>query len=281
MNQALDIFHGYYFSRTPAFLNSSRNSPAFLLRKHKFPREHLAAAPLFEKYRRLVCSKRVNGKLVLPTESNSLCVEAEACDGADFSAVPYVQTLREFPKDELSEKVVMVRFDSKLLFQQLQEQKIQCESAVCTIKYLYEAGAKVILVSSWDADAANNMKILRAESIAGVLSSVLQVKVVPVNFVTRHLHFAKQESDILLLDNLFQFKEEPANCKGFAKLLSSGVDIFVNDAFSQSHRVLASTVAISRFCYASIAGFHFEALLSQLKNIIKTSQNPYVAIVTI
>lgn len=103
----------------------------------------------------------------------------------------------------------------------------------------------------------------------------------PVKFVTRHMHSAKQKSNILLLDNLSQFKEEPANCKEFARLLSSGVDIFVNDAFSQSHRVLASTVAISRFCYASIAGFHFEAVLSQLKNITKTSQNPYVAIVTI
>ncbi|XP_071910570.1 uncharacterized protein [Coffea arabica] len=281
MNQALDIFRssGYCFSRNPVFLNSSRNSPAFLLHKQNFPQEHLAA-PLFEKYRRLVCSKRaVNSKPFIPTESNSLCVEAETCDGADFSAVPHVQTLREFPKEELSEKVVMVRFDSKLLFQQLQERKIQCENAVSTIKYLHEAGAKVILISSWDADDENTMKIVRAESIAGALSSVLQVKVVPVKLVTTHIHSAKQESNIILLENLFQFKEEPANCKGFARLLSSGVDIFVNDAFSQSHRVLASTVAISRFCYASIAGFHFEAVLSQLKNITKTSQKPYVAIV--
>ncbi|XP_071910569.1 uncharacterized protein [Coffea arabica] len=280
MNQALDIFRssGYCFSRNPVFLNSSRNSPAFLLHKQNFPQEHLAA-PLFEKYRRLVCSKRVNSKPFIPTESNSLCVEAETCDGADFSAVPHVQTLREFPKEELSEKVVMVRFDSKLLFQQLQERKIQCENAVSTIKYLHEAGAKVILISSWDADDENTMKIVRAESIAGALSSVLQVKVVPVKLVTTHIHSAKQESNIILLENLFQFKEEPANCKGFARLLSSGVDIFVNDAFSQSHRVLASTVAISRFCYASIAGFHFEAVLSQLKNITKTSQKPYVAII--
>ena len=63
----------------------------------------------------------------------------------------------------------MVRFDSKLLFQQLQERKIQCENAVSTIKYLHEAGAKVILVSSWDADAENTMKIVRAESIAGMI----------------------------------------------------------------------------------------------------------------
>lgn len=114
-----------------------------------------------------------------------------------------------------------------------------------------------------------------------MLSTILELKVVPVEFVSGQMHYATQESDILLLENLLQFKEEPANCKGFAKLLSSGVDIFVNDAFSKSHRVLASTVGISRFCYASVAGFYFEAGLSQLKKITETSEKPYVAIVSI
>lgn len=88
-------------------------------------------------------------------------------------------------------------------------------------------------------------------------------------------------SDILLLENLSQFKQEQANCSEFARCLSSGVDIFVNDAFSQSHKILASNVGITSFCYASIAGFHFDEGMSQLKKIIKMNKRPYYAIVCI
>ena len=89
----------------------------------------------------------------------------------------------------------------------------------------------------------------------------------------------KEKYDILLLENLSHFKEETANCSNFAEQLSAGIDIFVNDAFSLSHKILASTVGIGRFCYACIAGFHFEEALHQLKEAIETNKKPYIAIV--
>lgn len=87
------------------------------------------------------------------------------------------------------------------------------------------------------------------------------------------------KSDILLLDNLANFKEEVANSVDFAKSLSSGISLFVNDAFSLSHRILASTVGVTRFCHASIAGFHFEREFVQLMKISETKRRPYIAIV--
>ncbi|KDP29152.1 hypothetical protein JCGZ_16541 [Jatropha curcas] len=88
-----------------------------------------------------------------------------------------------------------------------------------------------------------------------------------------------KKADIFLLENLFEFKEEVANCSKFAELLSSGVDIFVNDSFSLSHKILASTVAITRFCSACVAGFHFEESLYQMKNAVKMNKRPYIAII--
>lgn len=85
--------------------------------------------------------------------------------------------------------------------------------------------------------------------------------------------------DILLLENLSEFKEEVANCSKFSKLLSSCVDIFVNDCFSQSHRILASTVGITCLCCTCIAGFSFQESLGQLKKAAETKLQPYVAIV--
>lgn len=88
-----------------------------------------------------------------------------------------------------------------------------------------------------------------------------------------------KKADIFLLENLSEFKEEVANCSNFSELLSSGVDIFVNDSFSVSHKILASTVGIARFCSTCVAGFHFEESLCQLKKTVKTNKKPYVAIV--
>lgn len=86
---------------------------------------------------------------------------------------------------------------------------------------------------------------------------------------------------IFLLENLSQFKEDLANCSRFSEELCSGVDIFINDAFFQSHKVLASTVGVTSFCYASVAGFQFEEGLVQLKKAFGTKRNPYIAMVLI
>lgn len=88
-----------------------------------------------------------------------------------------------------------------------------------------------------------------------------------------------EKADIFLLENLSEFKGEVANCSKFAQILSSGVDIFVNDSSSQSHKILASTVGVTRFCHSCVAGFYFEESLCQLKKVAETSRNPYVAVV--
>ncbi|KAL6987373.1 phosphoglycerate kinase [Sarracenia purpurea var. burkii] len=111
---------------------------------------------------------------------------------------------------------------------------------------------------------------------------VLQCKVVPAKLISGNMQSTTKDTDeydILLHENLSQFKEELANCSKFAEELSAGIDIFVNDAFSQSHRILASTVGITRFCSACVAGFHFEEALHQVKNVMETNKKPYIAII--
>ncbi|KAK9920965.1 hypothetical protein M0R45_029499 [Rubus argutus] len=169
--------------------------------------------------------------------------------GGELDALPHVQTLEKFPKEELVEKVVL-------------------------------SGAKVILVSDWSVKT--NPRVFAAESVADFLSSILEYKVVPIqcishNMVSKTEGFEK--ADILLLENLSEFRGEVANCVKFARVLSSGVDIFVNDYFSRSHKILASTCGVARFCYACLAGFHFEESLYQLRRLAETNTKPYVAII--
>lgn len=82
-----------------------------------------------------------------------------------MNGIPHIQTLREFPREELWGKVVMVRFDSKILLRQEFDQKTRSVlNAVFTIKYLHEAGAQVILVSDWSMKTSE----LHTESVAGI-----------------------------------------------------------------------------------------------------------------
>ena len=105
-----------------------------------------------------------------------------------------------------------------------------------------------------------------------------------MNGVTCLTSFKKEEwvqNDIILFENLLNFSGENANCYDFSQKLASGAAVFVNDSFSMSHKIRASTVGITRFCYASVAGFHFEEELMQLLKITDTRRRPYIAIVII
>uniref|UniRef100_A0A7C9DN36 Phosphoglycerate kinase n=2 Tax=Opuntia streptacantha TaxID=393608 RepID=A0A7C9DN36_OPUST len=85
--------------------------------------------------------------------------------------------------------------------------------------------------------------------------------------------------DILLFQNLSNYKQERANDSDFSERLASGIDIFVNDSISLAHKILASTVGVTQFCYASLAGFYFEDCLYKLKKITVCSRPTYVAVI--
>ncbi|KAM7526186.1 hypothetical protein LguiA_016088 [Lonicera macranthoides] len=275
MTQLLGLLVGYSFLDYPTWQSCPRYSLSLLQCNSLCKGEYAA----FQKCRAIQFSLQGSPKLGHAVK-HSLPYRDTFCDGAALDVLPHVKTLGGFPKEELLRKVVMVRFDSTIILRKKQDRlDSSVTSAISTIKYLYEAGAKVILVSSWRTKS--NSKLLSAESVAEFLSSILQLKVVPVKFVPGCMPSVIEniEKNVILLENLSEFKEEPANCSKFAKQLSSGVDIFVNDAFSLSHKILASTVGVCSFCYANVAGLHFEEGLHQLRRTTKTNKKPYVAII--
>lgn len=274
----MDTLGGYCFCLDSFTAKSSRNRLRFLQRNQSFFREGKCKGLGLLKDGVSNFSSRgfsaVNGRLV------DEYAEVNLFDRPKLNVLPPIQTLREFPKEELFGKAVMVRCNSELLHLRREENQFLSSAALSTIKYLHEAGAKVVIVSSWNPES--NSKFLSVEAFAEFLSSILEVKVVAVDFLSRTVFSkveGKEESCIYLFDNLFHFKEEPANCKEFAESLASGVDIFVNDDFSCCHKVLASTVGVARFCYACISGFCFEEGLWQRKKIAVTNKRPYVAII--
>lgn len=87
-----------------------------------------------------------------------------------------------------------------------------------------------------------------------------------------------QPGEILLLENTRFHPEEKKNDLQFAKKLASLADVYINDAFSSSHRIHASTVGVTRYL-PSFAGFHLQTEVKTLLKLINHPQRPFFAIV--
>lgn len=82
-----------------------------------------------------------------------------------------MQTLSHFPVEELSSKVIMVRLDPVILLQESKENPRVPTKALSTIKYLYNASSKLILVGSWGEGSKSGFHseaCHSTESVAGV-----------------------------------------------------------------------------------------------------------------
>jgi phosphoglycerate kinase len=86
-----------------------------------------------------------------------------------------------------------------------------------------------------------------------------------------------KSGDILVLENLRFHPEEEGNRDFFARDLSRLGDIYVNDAFSASHRAHASTVGIPRYLPA-VAGLLLEKEVDTLNGILENPRRPFAAI---
>lgn len=87
---------------------------------------------------------------------------------------------------------------------------------------------------------------------------------------------AMSDGDVVMLENIRLSPGEEANDPTFAKDVSSLADIYVNEAFSVSHRKHASIVGIPRFI-KSYMGIQFQAEIENLSRAL-TPERPFLLI---
>jgi len=136
-----------------------------------------------------------------------------------------------------------------------------------TIKLLTEKKAKIIIISHIGRPNGKFNANLSLEPIAKKLESLLNKKIFFLNKTIGQKVIEKSKiisnGEILLLENLRFHKEEELNSKNFAKELSKIGDIYVNEAFSCSHRKHASVSEITNY----INSFAGQQLLQEIDNI--------------
>jgi len=122
--------------------------------------------------------------------------------------------------------------------------RLRIQKSIPTLKYLSDAGARVIILSHIGRDAT-----LTNAPVREALKKYLPVFYVPDIFgpAAKSAIAAMKEGEILMLENLRQqYDLEKANDESFARSLASLGDIYVNDAFSNSHRSHASMVGVPK-----------------------------------
>ena len=160
---------------------------------------------------------------------------------------------------------------------------IRIVSALPTVKYLMEQGAKVILMSHMGRpDGEPNMKYT-LKPVADRLTSLLNQEVlfisspVVVDDEVKAAAEGLEEGSVMLLENVRFRKEETKNGADFAKELASLADIFVNDAFGTAHRAHSSTAGVADYLPA-VSGFLIEKEVEFLGNAVENPKRPFVAI---
>lgn len=187
---------------------------------------------------------------------------------------------------DIKNKKVLVRVDYNVPINE--EGDILDDSRIVeslkTIKYILQKEGKPILITHLGRPEGLDEKF-RLNKVAQRLQALLKEDNIIVqkldevfsNDVVKRLKKAKV-AEVYLLENLRFHKEEENNDENFARNLASLADVFVNEAFSASHREHASIVGIPKFILSAY-GYNFKRELENLSKVSSEYISPFYALI--
>ena len=153
--------------------------------------------------------------------------------------------------------------------------------ALPTIRYLKEAGARVILCSHLGRPKGKADPKYSLAPVAARLGELLGCPVPLAADVTgesaRSLADSLRDGEVMLLENVRFDPREEKNDPAFARELASFTELYVNDAFGTAHRAHASTAGVADYLPA-VCGFLIEKELSFLGGALEEPARPFAAI---
>lgn len=159
----------------------------------------------------------------------------------------------------LKGKTVLLRVDFNVPIKNGKvEDDFRIKAALPTIDFLLKKGAKIILITHLGENGTANL--------SPVIKHFFDISKMDKNKVT-------------FFDNIRKFPGEMKNDKSFAKKLSEMGDIYVNDAFSVSHREHTSIVSLPKYL-PHFAGLQLEKEIKNLSDVFKKTKHPFLFILS-
>ena len=191
----------------------------------------------------------------------------------------------EYIKDQenLNGKRVLLRLDLNVPIRNgIITDQTRINKILPTINFLIKKGSKILVVSHVGRPKGRINKDLSLKPICESLEKKINQK---VSLIKDDIYKLKRddlfnilEEQIIFLENIRFYKEEEKNDSNFSKHLSKLADIFVNDAFSCSHRNHATINKITEFL-PSYAGIQLETEINALKKVTTDIQKPITCII--
>ena len=183
----------------------------------------------------------------------------------------------------LNQKKVLLRLDLNV---PLNNGKItdttRIDKILPIINFLLKSEAKIIILSHVGRPKGKVVSELSLKPICEDLKNKLNQNIKLVSKNIKEINstdlFNEHNEKIVILENLRFYEEEEKNDNGFAKHLASLADIYVNDAFSCSHRAHASIFEITKFI-PSYAGLQLNLEIDALTKITSEIQRPITCII--
>ena len=156
------------------------------------------------------------------------------------------------------------------------------EKIIPTIKLLVEKQAKIIIMSHIGRPKGKVVEGMSLKPISEKLSFLLNRKVLfNKDIISENtlLEINKiSNGSIIMLENIRFNEGEETNDRGFSKKISTLGDIYVNDAFSCSHRSHASVEGITKYI-PSYFGLQITEEINALKKITSEIKKPVSLII--
>ncbi len=150
-----------------------------------------------------------------------------------------------------------------------------------TLNFLLKQNSKIIILSHVGRPKGKIVDSLSLKPIGEEIKKKLneEVKLIKNNILEMNKNFLDNFNEkILLIENIRYYAEEEKNDQKFAKHLASLGDVYINDAFSCSHREHASICKISNFL-PSFSGLQLDSEIKALKKITSNITKPVTCII--
>ena len=186
-------------------------------------------------------------------------------------------------QENLSEKRILLRLDLNV---PLNDGKItdhtRIDKILPIINFLIKKKSKIIVVSHVGRPKGKVDNNLSLKPICENLEKKLNQKISLIKNDIMQLKrddlFINSKEQIIFFENIRFYRQEEKNDTNFSKHLSKFADIFVNDAFSCSHRAHASVSKITEFL-PSFAGIQLQTEINALKKVTSEIKKPITCII--
>jgi len=185
--------------------------------------------------------------------------------------------------ENLSQKNVLLRLDLNVpLKNGIITDQTRIDKILPIINFLLSKNSRIIVVSHVGRPNGKKNSDLSMKPICEYLEKKIKKKIKLISddiFQLKKEDLFKETFDgIICLENIRFYEKEEKNDTSLAKQLASLADLFVNDAFSCSHRAHTSICKITEFL-PSFAGLQLEAELSALKKVTSEIIKPITCII--